>query len=139
MSDYHDALIPLDIADRREPRVNAWDLHAFLGVGKAFGAWITERIAGIGFIQDQDFTVSEILSVPNSESSKARPQKTKQYLLSMDMAKELSMLERNEKGKQARRYFIKCEKRLRNMPTVPAESDLERVILRRSERTESNP
>jgi len=37
----------------------------------------------------------------------------KEYLLSIDMAKELSMLERNEKGKQARIYFIECEKRLR--------------------------
>ena len=55
-----------------------------------------------GFVENEDFEVVEILSSPILGSSKARPQKTKNYLLSMDMAKELSMLERNDRGKQAR-------------------------------------
>lgn len=115
VSDYHDAIIPLDISDPREPRVNARDLHAFMEIGKVFGAWITERIEGIGFVQDEDFTV---VSKSGKNPQGGRP--AKEYLLSLDMAKQLSMIERNEKGKQARRYFIECEKRLRNMPTVPA-------------------
>ncbi len=41
----------------RRDQVNARDLNAFLEVGKAFGAWITERIDGIGFVDGQDFTV----------------------------------------------------------------------------------
>ena len=68
-----------------------------------------------GFVENEDFEVVEILSSPILGSSKARPQKTKDYLLSMDMAKELSMLERNDRGKQARRYFIECEKKLRQV------------------------
>jgi phage anti-repressor protein len=96
-------------------RVNARDLHTFLEIGKHFGSWITDRISDLGFVENQNFGV-------NSKSGKnpqgGRP--SKECLLSMDMAKELSMMERNEKGKQVRRYFIECEKRLRNMPTVPA-------------------
>lgn len=42
-----------------------------------------------------------------------------EYALSLDMAKEISMLEGNEKGKQARRYFIECEKRLRQVTSQP--------------------
>lgn len=94
--------------------VNARDLHAFLEVGKVFGAWIVDRIAQYGFMQGQDFEVFEGLSVPESESAKARPQKTKEYAISIDMAKELSMVERNAKGKQARAYFLECERRAKD-------------------------
>ena len=88
--------------------ISARELHKFLEVGKVFGAWINERIEQFGFIENQDYVVfSEIGKNPKG----GRPMK--EYLLSIDMAKELSMLERNEKGKQARIYFIECEKRLR--------------------------
>ena len=88
--------------------ISARELHKFLEVGKVFGAWINERIEQFGFIENQDYVVfSEI----GKNLKGGRPMK--EYLLSIDMAKELSMLERNEKGKQARIYFIECEKRLR--------------------------
>ncbi len=115
VSDYHDALIPLDISDPREPRVNARDLHAFLEIGKHFGSWITDRIADIELVDNHDFGVN-----PNSGKNHQGGRPSKEYWLTMDTAKELSMLERNAKGKEARRYFIECEKRLRNLPTVPA-------------------
>ncbi|MBU2855957.1 hypothetical protein HF289_03395 [Acidithiobacillus ferrooxidans] len=92
--------------------VNARELHAFLGVGKVFGAWIQDRIEQFGFIEHQDFVCVEGLSFPNSESSKARQQITKEYHLTLDMAKELSMVERTAKGKEARQYFIECERRV---------------------------
>jgi phage anti-repressor protein len=83
-----------------------------LEVGKNFGNWIQDRIGSFGFVEGQDFVVAGSLSLPNLVSAKSRPQITKEYFLSIDMAKELSMVERNEKGKQARRYFIECEKRM---------------------------
>ncbi len=80
--------------------ISARELYNFLEVGKVFGAWINERIEQFEFIENQDCVVfSEIGKNPKG----GRPMK--EYLL--------SMLERNEKGKQARIYFIECEKRLR--------------------------
>ena len=94
------------------PTVSARNLHSFLEVGKVFRAWIQDRIEAFGFVEGQDYVVVEGLSRPDLDASKSRPQTTKEYFLSIDMAKELSMVERNEKGKQARRYFIECEKRM---------------------------
>jgi phage anti-repressor protein len=96
--------------------VNARDLHAFLQVGRLFAAWIKSRIADYGFVDGEDYiTISHF---PNPESGNRG--KRIEYHISLDMAKELSMVERNEQGKQARRYFIECERRLLAKPTVPA-------------------
>lgn len=93
--------------------VNARDLHEFLEIGKVFGAWITERIDQFEFVENQDFVV---VSENGKNPKGGRP--AKEYHLTLDMAKELSMVERNEKGKQARRYFIECEQRLHSNQTV---------------------
>jgi len=100
------------IGSTQVPTVSARNLHSFLEVGKDFSNWIKDRISAFGFAEGQDFVIIENLSSPNSASSKSRPQTAKEYFLTIDMAKELSMVERNEKGKQARRYFIECEKRM---------------------------
>jgi anti-repressor protein len=85
--------------------VNARELHGFLEVKTAFKDWISRRIEDFGFIEDQDFC--SFLS-----ESGGRP--SKEYALTVDMAKELSMVERNAKGKQARLYFIECERRAKD-------------------------
>ncbi|EOO2180419.1 antA/AntB antirepressor family protein, partial [Escherichia coli] len=88
--------------------VNARDLHTFLDVGKRFASWIVERIAEYGFVENQDFM---IISQVREKIGRGRP--AKDYHLTLDTAKELAMVERNEKGRQIRRYFIECEKKLR--------------------------
>lgn len=98
--------------------VNARDLHSFLEVGKVFGAWINDRIDQYGFVENQDFVVfSETGKNPNG----GRP--SKEYALSLDMAKELSMVERNEKGKVARQYFIECERRAKEPLAIPTTAE----------------
>lgn len=94
--------------------VNARDLHAFLEVGKDFTTWIKDRIDQYAFAPDIDFTTYEDLRSPISGSSKARAQKVTEYAISIDMGKELAMVERNEQGKKARRYFIECERRAKD-------------------------
>lgn len=89
------------------PSVSAIDLYKFLEVETKFADWIKRRIDDYGFIENQDYIV---FSENGKNSKGGRP--TKEYILSMDMAKELSMIERSDKGKQARRYFIECEKNL---------------------------
>jgi anti-repressor protein len=99
------------IGDSTVQTVNARDLHAFLEVGKDFSTWIKDRMAQYGFIEHHDFVTAQNLRSPVSGSSKARAQVATDYHLSLDMAKELAMVERNERGKQARLYFIECERR----------------------------
>lgn len=87
------------------PTVIAREVHAFLEVQTAFKDWIARRITEYEFKEGQDFC--SFLS----ESSGSRP--AKEYALSLGMAKELAMVERTEKGKLARRYFIDCERRVK--------------------------
>jgi phage anti-repressor protein len=88
--------------------VNARELHAFLGVGKDFSTWIRDRIEIGIFVENQDFTI-----FPNFGENSSRGRPSKEYYISIDMAKHLAMLERNERGRQAREYFIACEKKLK--------------------------
>lgn len=83
------------------PTVSARELHEFLGVGTAFKDWFP-RMCEYGFTEGNDFC--SFLS----ESTGGRPAQDAQ--LTVEMAKEISMLQRNEKGKQARAYFIQLEK-----------------------------
>lgn len=89
------------IYENDRPTVSARELHAFLEVGTAFKDWFP-RMCEYGFLEGTDF--SSFLS----ESTGGRPAQEAQ--LSIEMAKEISMLQRNEKGKQARQYFIQLEK-----------------------------
>ncbi|EOO2442956.1 antA/AntB antirepressor family protein, partial [Escherichia coli] len=90
--------------------VNARDLHSFLGVGRMFAHWVKERIAEYGFVESQDY----ILICQNGQTKgRGGDRRSKDYHLTLDTAKELAMVERNEKGRQFRRYFIECEKKLR--------------------------
>lgn len=94
------------IGDSAIQTVNARDLHAFLGVGKMFAHWIKDRIEQYGFVEGQDYVV---FAETGNNPSGGRP--AKEYAISLDMAKELAMVERNDRGKQARLYFIECERR----------------------------
>lgn len=99
--------------------VNARELHAFLEVGKVFAAWIQERIAQYGFEEALDYVV---VSGTGNNPQGGRP--TRDYHISIDMAKELSMVERNRKGKQARQYFIECERKAKESAiAIPNFSD----------------
>ena len=81
-------------------------------IGKDFSTWIKSRIEDFGFVENQDFAI-----FPETGENPGRPRI--EYALSLDMAKELSMLERNGKGRQARQYFIECERQANSAPPVP--------------------
>ncbi len=92
--------------------VNARELHAFLEVGKDFSSWIKKQIERCDLIEYQDY---EVFTQKGENLQGGRP--TSEYALSIDAAKEISMMSQCEKGKQARRYFIECEKRLQQPKT----------------------
>ena len=118
------AIVPV-IAGRiggREANIaSARALHKALGVGRDFTNWIKGRIDQYGFIAGTDFIRVENLSTPKRVSAKTRQQVEHDYLLSLDMAKEVAMVERNEQGRAVRRYFIQCEEALqRSVPEIAA-------------------
>ncbi|EFO4798042.1 hypothetical protein HOW41_000504 [Campylobacter coli] len=81
-------------------------LFYFLEIDTKFADWIKNRISHYNFIENQDYIIEIVYT-------KGRPRK--EYYVTLDMDKELCMVENNEKGRQARRYFIECEKRLKNL------------------------
>jgi anti-repressor protein len=110
-------LIPLTIHDGFET-VNARDLHYFLESKQDFSTWIKGRIEKYDFKEDVDFALFHN-SVEQVSGTKYRID----YHITIDMAKELSMVENNEKGKEARRYFIEVEKRARQISTKQLTDD----------------
>ncbi|GLW61519.1 hypothetical protein Hthe01_18680 [Hydrogenophilus thermoluteolus] len=89
------------IGDANTLVVDARELHAALGVGKDFSTWIKSRIKQYGFVEHQDYVTAKNLRSPISGSSKAREQVAIDYYITLDMAKELAMVERNEKGRRS--------------------------------------
>ena len=94
-------LIKIQINDRGEQLVSGRDLHEFLEGSERFSKW-WERMVSYGFEENKDYT-------PYQKVHPQNKQEYTDYLMKISMAKELSMLQRNERGKQAREYFIKCE------------------------------
>ncbi|ADZ11408.1 Phage anti-repressor protein [Riemerella anatipestifer RA-GD] len=89
--------------------VSARELHSFLEIDSRFDIWI-KRMFEYGFIENVDYQcLYKNVQMPNG----GQRQVLDDYALTLDTAKEISMLQRSEKGKQARRYFIECEKKLR--------------------------
>lgn len=85
--------------------INARELHEFLQISTRFDIWIQRRIADYNFVENLDFI--ERSNLNNRGFFKTE---IKEYHITLDMAKELCMLERSELGQQARRYFIRMEK-----------------------------
>ncbi|ECZ6120796.1 phage antirepressor Ant [Campylobacter jejuni] len=85
---------------------NAREIFYYLNSSQDYSNWIKNRISHYNFIENQDYIIELVYT-------KGRPRK--EYYVTLDMAKELCMVENNEKGRQARRYFIECEKRLKNL------------------------
>lgn len=108
-----DNLVPVfeaEIDGIIQPVVNARELHAFLKVQRDFSTWIKGRIQEYRFVKNVDYIIVQNLTSPKRGTSKSRQRVLIDYYLSLDMAKELGMVEKTDKGREVRRYFIKCEK-----------------------------
>ena len=94
--------------------VSARDLHKFLEITERFSSWF-ERMLQYGFVENQDFTSAKSFTLVNNGAQR----EIDDYALTLDCAKEISMIQRSKKGKEAREYFIACEKRLRAGISLP--------------------
>ena len=100
-----DNLIKISVNEEQEQVVSGRELHEFLEVGTQYTKWFERKVEKYGFIENIDFaTISQ-----NRLTAQGNETTYKEHILKLSMAKELAMLENNEKGKQARLYFIKCE------------------------------
>lgn len=107
-------LITITQNENNDQVVSGRELHEFLEVKTPYHIWF-ERMAEYGFTENVDFIGFE------QKSSKLGGRPSVDHALKIDMAKEISMIQRNEKGKQARQYFIEVEKELKQqlLPQTP--------------------
>ena len=106
-------LIKIQTNEVGENCVSARELHEGLKVGRDFTTWVKGRISKYGFEENIDFTIVN-LTPPNRGASWGGNNKL-DYIITVDMAKELCMVENNELGRQFRKYFIECEKKLKEV------------------------
>ncbi len=116
------------VGRRSEKTVNARDLYAFLEVRRDFTTWIKDRIKQWGFLEGKDYVVFDSPVLVN-QVGHGGDRRSKEYALTLDMAKHLSMIERTQKGHEAREYFIECERRYRALRehTAPVPPDTTRT------------
>lgn len=106
-------LITIKQNEAGEQLVSARELHKKLEISERFNSWF-DRMLKYGFIENVDYTGCKIF---NTQAN----QELDEYILKIDMAKQICMLQRSELGTQFRIYFIECEKRLKEVaqPKLP--------------------
>lgn len=97
------SLIKITENERGEPTVSGRELYKFLEVTERYSNWFN-RMLQYGFVENVDYLGCKVFN------TQAR-QELQEHILKISMAKEIAMLQRNEKGKQIRQYFIEVEKR----------------------------
>ena len=97
------AITTQHVAEDTVQTVDARALHVFLDVGKRFATWIKDHIEEYGFVERQDYVIFDLPKLGN-QKRRGGDRRSKEYALTLDMAKELAM---------ARRYFIAAETRWR--------------------------
>lgn len=100
-------LVPVYETSTGEKVVYGSELHEVLGAPSVYREWSKRRLTDIDAEEDADFTTVEIPTVSGGAPKK-------DHIIKLDIAKEMAMLERNEKGKQVRRYFIQVEKKYKS-------------------------
>ena len=110
-------LQPQTINGNAVETVSARELHAFLESKQDFSTWIKNRIADYDFVENQDF-------VRFHKKMEANNATMIEYYITLDMAKEVAMIENNEKGRDVRQYFITCEKQAKQASTASLSEQL---------------
>lgn len=110
-------IVPIYENKKGERLINARELHKVLENKRKFADWIKQRIEHYKFAEYQDFFTFHNFVKRDQKDNLGT--KTKEYYISIDMAKELCMVENNETGRKMRKYFIEVEKRYRTIIESP--------------------
>lgn len=108
-------LIKIEVNENQEIIVSARDLHEGLEIKERFSKWF-DRMLHYGFEEEIDFNSYQKVQV-QIEGKREVSRTIDDYALKLDMAKEICMLQRSEKGREYRKYLIECEKRLKEQDT----------------------
>lgn len=126
-------LVPIYETDESERLVNARELHEALKNGRHFSDWIKQRIDEAMLEEDADF-IQISFSQNCDKPLGGRP--SVDYGLTLDAAKQVAMLERNDVGRQVRKYFVEAEKKARNPVANLTRKDLLKMALETEEDNE---
>ena len=127
-------LLNIEVKDGKQ-LVSARELHEYLGVGRDFTSWVKGRIEKYDFKENVDFTIVPLFPRNGGiKTGRGGDVKSVDYAITVEMAKELAMVENNDKGKMARRYFIKMENLTKQLSTYYDEKLA--IITDRLDRTE---
>lgn len=124
-------VVPGTIGNTQCLTIDGRTLHGVLGVRRDFSTWMKGRISKYGFVQGQDFEVfaktdeNSELDSPNlgNQKNHGGDRRSMEYRCTLGMGKELCMVENNEQGRVARRYFIECERRLLSSLSIQTSQD----------------
>lgn len=100
-------LIKIEMNDNQEPIVGGRELHEALGIETRYSDWF-KRMCEYGFVENQDYVLVTQKRVTNNPRNPYT--EVINHAIKLDMAKEIAMIQRNEKGKEVRHYFIQVEK-----------------------------
>ncbi|CYV42199.1 phage antirepressor KilAC domain-containing protein [Streptococcus suis] len=97
-------IINVNVNDNQEPVVSGRQLHEALGVKTPYSMWF-DRMVEYGFTENQDFLLNNFVK----QTGRGGHNKV-DHIIKLDMAKEIAMIQRTDRGKQVRQYFIQVEK-----------------------------
>lgn len=101
-------LLKIEVNENQEQTVSGRELHMFLGIETRYGDWFS-RMLQYGFTEGKDFNLLKKEQV-QIEGKREVKREITDHIMKLDMAKELCMLARNDKGKEARQYFLEVER-----------------------------
>lgn len=110
-------LIKVNTDDKGDVIVSGRELHEFLESKEPYTQWF-ERMKEYGFVENVDFSVFQ--NFVNDDTAFGGLRKITEHAIKLDMAKEIAMIQRNDKGKQARQYFIAVEKQYNSPEKIMA-------------------
>jgi len=100
----------IEVSENHEQLVGGRELHEFLEIGTQYSKWF-ERMCDYGFVENTDYVAvsQKRLTAQGNETEYT------DHAIKLDMAKEIAMIQRSEKGKQARQYFIEAENKYKQL------------------------
>ena len=115
-------MVPVYETSTGEKVVYGTELHGVLETKSNYREWVKRRISDVEATDGEDYTTVEISTLAGGTPKK-------EHIIKLDIAKEMAMLERNEKGKQVRRYFIQIEKKYKAAQEIVAKQ-LQNILIK---------